>query len=136
MALTDKRRKDTPDIPTGSMSDIVFLLLVFFLVTTSFNREKGLDLLLPPKGEDVQIRRENISNVFVNPAGKMRFNDTVLNTPDQIVQMTREKLAQNKDHIFVIHVDRDGRYQHMITVLDKLKKANATKIALATHRRD
>jgi biopolymer transport protein ExbD len=135
MALRKKKR-GLPDIPTSSMSDIVFLLLVFFLVTTSFNMEKGLDLQLPPPGGEVEIRRENISNIFVNPTGRMRFDETVIDNADQIVELTEQKLSTNKDHIFVIHVDRDGQYQHMITVLDKLKKADAKKIALATHRQN
>ncbi|OQY29321.1 MAG: hypothetical protein B6244_04205 [Candidatus Cloacimonetes bacterium 4572_55] len=135
MAIRKKNRK-MPDIPTSSMSDIVFLLLVFFLVTTSFNMEKGLDLQLPPKGEDIQIRRENISDVFVNPAGRMRFDDKVLGNAEEIVTLTKQKLALNEEHVFVIHVDRDGQYQHMVTILDKLKKADAKKIALATHRRN
>ena len=129
-----RKPKGQPEIPTSSMSDIVFLLLVFFLVTTSFNLEKGLDLILPQQGGEVKIRRERISNVFVNPAGRMRFDDTVIDSPDQIVDLTREQLVKDPDHVFVIHIDRDGNYQHMVTVLDKLKKADAKKIALATHR--
>lgn len=49
MLLGKKKEKDV-EIPSASLSDIVFLLLIFFLVTTSIDTEKGLDLVLPPPG--------------------------------------------------------------------------------------
>ena len=134
--MLEKKKRPAPDIPTSSMSDIVFLLLIFFLVTTSFNMEKGLDLLLPPKGGEQEIRKENITKILVDAIGRMRIDKTRVNNPEEIVNLTREKLASNPNHIFVISVDRDSDYQNMILVLDKLKKADAKKIALATSRQD
>ena len=48
MLLGKKKDRGSPEIPTSALPDIVFLLLIFFLVTTAIDTEKGLDLVLPP----------------------------------------------------------------------------------------
>ena len=50
-----KKRVKAGEIPSGSMADIAFLLLIFFLVTTTIDMDKGLGLVLPPKGEEKEI---------------------------------------------------------------------------------
>ena len=52
--LLDKRRdgRDDVEIPTSSMADIAFLLLIFFLVTTTINVDTGIGMTLPPKLEE------------------------------------------------------------------------------------
>ena len=63
MLLGKKRERDV-EIPSASLSDIVFLLLIFFLVTTAIDTEKGLDLVLPPPGDiEIKIPKKNITNL-------------------------------------------------------------------------
>ena len=57
-----KRRFKGGEIPTSSMADIAFLLLIFFLVTTTIDVEKGLGIVLPAEGQELEIRKENILN--------------------------------------------------------------------------
>jgi len=57
-----KRRFKGGEIPTSSMADIAFLLLIFFLVTTTIDTDKGLGIVLPPPGDmEIEIRKENIN---------------------------------------------------------------------------
>ena len=75
MAGGNKRK--TPDINAGSQADIAFLLLVFFLVATTMNTDKGLSRVLPPlppedvKVEDAKVKERNVLLVFVNAAGQI-----------------------------------------------------------------
>ena len=55
------RRFRGGEIPTSSMADIAFLLLIFFLVTTTIDIDKGLGLVLPPEGETIEINKKNIA---------------------------------------------------------------------------
>ena len=79
MAGGNKRK--TPDINAGSQADIAFLLLVFFLVATTMNTDKGLSRVLPPlppedvKVEDQKIKDRNVLLVFVNAAGQIMAGD-------------------------------------------------------------
>ena len=58
--LLEKRKKHPNEIPTSSLADIAFLLLVFFLVTTTIDMDKGLSLVLPAPGEEKEIPKEMI----------------------------------------------------------------------------
>lgn len=82
--------RNTPKINTGSMADISFLLLTFFLLTSSINTEQGIPRRLPPAKKDkdkeiVDINKRNVLNVVVN------FNDAVWVNGEELL------LAQLKD---------------------------------------
>ena len=68
---TKKRRFKGGEIPTSSMADIAFLLLIFFLVTTTIDIDKGLGIVLPPEGDTIEIRKKNILNCLINSQGKV-----------------------------------------------------------------
>ena len=63
--LLDKRKEREVSIPTSSMADIAFLLLTFFLVTTSLDLDKGLGLTLPAKGQGKPVPMKNIANAWL-----------------------------------------------------------------------
>ena len=61
--MTKKRRFKGGEIPTSSMADIAFLLLIFFLVTTTIDTDKRLGIVFPPPRDmQIEIRKENIKN--------------------------------------------------------------------------
>ena len=65
--LIEKKKKPGAEIPSSSLADIAFLLLIFFLVTTTIDMDKGINLTLPEKGgEQVRIKKGNIANLLIN----------------------------------------------------------------------
>ena len=62
----NRREKSKPEIPTSSMADIAFLLIVFFLVTTTMNQDKGIGMQLPPAGESKKIQKKN-RDLIIHP---------------------------------------------------------------------
>ena len=66
-----KRRFKGGEIPTSSMADIAFLLLIFFLVTTTIDMDKGLGMVLPAEGEELEINKKNILNCLINSTGNV-----------------------------------------------------------------
>jgi biopolymer transport protein ExbD len=70
--MASRMKKEAPEIPAGSMADIAFLLLIFFLVTTTIASDKGILNILPPKQDpnvpppDIQVNERNIFNILVN----------------------------------------------------------------------
>ncbi|MCH7819956.1 MAG: biopolymer transporter ExbD [Candidatus Marinimicrobia bacterium] len=128
--LLEKRRKHPNEIPTSSLADIAFLLLVFFLVTTTIDMDKGLSLVLPAPGEEKEIPKENISNLLINAAGKIMLDEEPINMAD-IRNTVKRKMNKNPNLIFSIKTDRKTDYQVFVSVLDQLKMANATRISIA-----
>ena len=69
--------RKTPEVRADSQADIAFLLLIFFLVATTMNSDKGLSRVLPPlppedvKVEDIKVKERNVLLVFVNAAGQI-----------------------------------------------------------------
>jgi len=125
-----KKRVRAGEIPTASMADIAFLLLIFFLVTTTIDMDKGLGLVLPPKGEEKEIPKRNISNILINARGDILLDKEPIQMRD-IRQVVLEKMAVNDKLIFSVKTHPKARYQAYINVLDQLKMANATRISIA-----
>lgn len=129
--LIGKKREKSVDIPSASLSDIVFLLLIFFLVTTAIDSEKGLDLVLPPPNEEtIDIPKRNITNLLINAQGQVLLDNEIVEIED-ISHIIRDKIFENEFLIVSVKTDKDTKYDTYIHVLDQLKKADAKKISLA-----
>lgn len=128
--LVNKRIKDVGEIPTSSMADIAFLLLVFFLVTTTINTDKGIGMFLPKWGDQLDVPKKNIVNILINAAGEVMIAEEMTAFP-QIKDNIKTRLEANENLIVSIKSDKDTEYGVLITVLDQVKLAGALKISLA-----
>jgi biopolymer transport protein ExbD len=131
MLLGKKKDQGSPEIPTSALPDIVFLLLIFFLVTTAIDTEKGLDLVLPPsKTDEIKIPKKNIANLLINSAGAVLIDGEIVEMRD-IARVIKERIQDNPKLIVSIKTDKLTKYDVYIDVLDRLKKADAKKISIA-----
>ena len=130
MIIGKKKEKDV-EIPSASLSDIVFLLLIFFLVTTSIDTEKGLDLVLPPPGDvEIEISKKNISNLLINAQGQVLLDNELVEIND-IGRLVKDMIFENEKLIISLKTDKATKYDTYVDVLDQLKKAEAKRISLA-----
>jgi biopolymer transport protein ExbD len=129
--LLGKRKKTSQDIPTAALPDIIFLLLIFFLVTTTIDAEKGLDLVLPPaQSEELEMSKKNIANLLINAAGNVAIDNEVVEIRD-ITRIIKERIQENPLLVVSVKTDKMTRYDVYLDVIDKLKKAEAKRISLA-----
>ncbi|MDQ7053037.1 MAG: biopolymer transporter ExbD [candidate division KSB1 bacterium] len=128
--VVEKKKERNAEIPTASLADIAFLVLIFFLVSSTIDVDKGISLVLPAKGETKDIRKENIANLLVNAQGEVMLDNEMVPIP-MIKNIVREKLAQNDKLIISVKTDRETEYQVYIKVMDQLKQAGAKRISLA-----
>ncbi len=128
--VVEKKKERSSEIPTASLADIAFLVLIFFLVSSTIDVDKGISLVLPAKGETKDIRKENISNLLVNAQGEVLLDNELVPIP-MIKNVVREKLARNDKLIISVKTDRETEYQVYIKVMDQLKQAGAKRISLA-----
>ncbi len=126
-----RRNKSDPEIPTSSMADIAFLLIVFFLVTTTMNQDKGIGMQLPPAGEQKKIQKKNICNIWVNAAGQILIN--LEEIPLNGLRADIERRLQENDKLIIsLKADEQTPYTNFIDVLDEVKLTGATRISLAS----
>ncbi|RPH97177.1 MAG: biopolymer transporter ExbD [Calditrichaeota bacterium] len=128
--LVNKRKKRKADIPTASQADLAFLLLIFFLVTTNIDSDKGLQLVLPEKGQETKVRAQNISNILINAGGLVMMGEQPIEVR-LIAEKARQMIRENDNIIFSVKTVRGTRYDVYIDVLDQLKMANAKRISIA-----
>ncbi|MBR9988319.1 MAG: biopolymer transporter ExbD [Gemmatimonadetes bacterium] len=131
-----KKNRPTGDIPTSSMADIAFLLLVFFLVTTVFDEERGLSIVLPEAENEVEVPPKNILFLMVQPDGLVNIqrgeNPQIQSgvRASQISAIWRQELANNPNLIAAVRTAPNAPYRFMVDVLDQLQVAGADKISL------
>ncbi len=135
--LLEKKKKRDHEIPTSSMADIAFLLLIFFLVTTTMDTDKGIPMILPERGGELKINPKNIAKILVNESGDVLFDNEIVD--DAILrELVTTRLKERgydvdgKPKLIVsIKTDRDTEYDRYITILDIVKESGATKISIA-----
>jgi biopolymer transport protein ExbD len=133
--LNQKKSKVSDEIPTASMADIAFLLLIFFLVTTVFPKDKGLEVVLPAEGEEVAVSQKNILHMIIQPNGIVelkRGESTSIQQvpPDRIENIWRQEVTSNPNLIAAVKTHPDTPHRYMIDVLDALQLAGAERISL------
>ena len=128
--MIKNQRRDLQEINSSSMADIAFLLLVFFLVTTTISMDKGISLVLPSEGNEIEVNKINIVNILVNETGKVLLDDKPTKLKD-IKGIAEKRITQNNKVIFSVQTHPRTKYQVYIQVLDQLKSAKAQKISIA-----
>ena len=134
--LITRKNKIEAEIPSASMADIAFLLLVFFLTTTVFNEEKGLELLLPEsKAQEVQVSQKNMLHIIVNPDGRITLKkgknpEEQPIVVDGLAERMRQEISLNPKVIAAVKTNPDAPYDQMVQVLDELQQAEASRISL------
>jgi len=125
-----KRARVTASIPTSSMADIAFLLIVFFLLTTSMSHDKGLGLTLPPQGSSTRVPSRNITKVWINASGEIMHDQEIVGL-SQLGERIRTMTEGNENLIVSIKTDPDASYEHFVDVIDEIKRAGNEKISIA-----
>ena len=136
MAILDKKKSKVSDkVPSSSMADIAFLLLIFFLVTTTFPKDRGLAIVLPEEGGEVQVSSQNIIHIIIQPNGlievKRGESQQVQTTPANGVEaIWRQEVSENPNLIAAVKTHPLTPYKFMVDVLDALHTAGAERISL------
>lgn len=128
-------KRKIPEINAGSMADIAFLLLVFFLVTTQISTDTGLSVLLPPyvppeEEVELEIEKRNVLAVQVNSQDMLLVRDEPMKITDLRAYTKRfltsgaENMAKSPDQAIVSLLNNNGTsYKMYLAVYNELKAA-------------
>jgi biopolymer transport protein ExbD len=129
-----RKSKTSSEIPTASMADIAFLLLIFFMVSTTFRKEQKRQVVFPQAEATQQNdeKRKNILHVWVEQDGSVFINDR--NIPHEQISDVVLPIYRDSDRQLVVSIraDRDVPYRHIDTLTRELRQANAVRIFFHT----
>ena len=111
-------------IPTSSMADIAFLLIIFFMVTSVFSATKGLEFTLP-SDDDVPPDKVPEEAVFIHVQPERILVDCREMGIDEILSYLEPKLLRDPNKRVILYTDSDAEYQRMIQVYDALAGAGS-----------
>ena len=129
MAIRERKAR-AGTIPDGGMADIAFLLLIFFLVTTTIDMDKGIGIILPAEGQELEINKKNILNCLISSSGAVLLGGEPIEIKD-LSRKVKEELRANDKLIVSVKAHEKAQYDVYIEVLDQLKLAKATRISIA-----
>lgn len=127
MALK-RRIKVDPSFNTASMSDLVFLLLIFFMISSTLVHPNALKLLLPQSNS--QTSAKPITSVSIT-AEKGFYLETVPVTINQLEYLLQQKMKEQDDPTIALHVDKSVPMEEVVKVMN-IAKDNKYKLILAT----
>jgi biopolymer transport protein ExbD len=131
------QKAEDPDVNLTPMIDVVFLLLLFFMVSTSFIRESSLKVDLPEASGQAMTEQEQTIDIIINADGDFIINDVSLQSPSKEQLSAQLKLAAGDDtdpHI-IISADAEAAYQNIVTAMDSAQQLGYTKLTLATRQK-
>ncbi|MBU0967068.1 MAG: biopolymer transporter ExbD [Proteobacteria bacterium] len=133
MIVHPKRRdRFQVQVPLTSLIDMVFLLLIYFLLTTNFMVEEGIAVKLP-KANAAALQNDEVITVAVSPDGRF-FIGTDEFTEEALARQLQELIAANSNRLVVVKADRTVQLDRAVIALDLAKAAGAERLSLATEK--
>ncbi|TDR20791.1 ExbD/TolR family protein [Marinicella litoralis] len=124
--------EDEAEINITPMLDVVFIMLIFFIVTTSFVKETGVEISRPSSSQAKQVKKGNIL-VAIKEDGMIWINKQEVDL--RAVRSRVEKMhAENPEASAVIIADRGSRTGDLVEVMDQIKSAGVTSISIAAEK--
>lgn len=125
----NKKSKVSQEIPTASMPDIVFMLLLFFMVTTVFRQFSGLPVDLPTARKIEKLdAKKNVADIWASLDGELSVDDKILENVGSLRHVMYPKVAENPRLITSLKIDR-GTAMYMVTdIHQELREAGALRV--------
>ncbi len=127
-----KRQKKDVEIAIVNLVDVIFILLIFFIMTTTFSKETGLDITKPAAGSATQLEKENIM-VGISKEGTIHLDERQVDLP-MLQAILRRQLAEDAEKAVVIVSDRDADMGVIIDVMDECNLAGVHKVSVAANQ--
>ena len=123
-----EEKKELISINITPLIDIVFLLLVFFMLATSFIQKSTMEVNLS-SGTSQSIEKKNVITIILKKDGNISLNTKLINLLNIKKEITK-KLEQNSNYIFLIKCHKKVEVQKIIRLIEEIRLAGTNKIQL------
>ena len=128
------RTREEPEINLVPLIDVMMVILIFLMITTTYNKYAELQINLPTADADKQLERSNEIAVLVNSQGQYVINrrPVVFRTIDQLADDLKRAAAAAKEPVVVISADASATHQAVVRVMEAARVAGLTQITFTT----
>lgn len=129
----ERKSKASQEIPSSSMADIAFLLLIFFMVSTVFQKDRNrpIEWTQAAATEKMDQKQKNIQNIWVESNGDVYINDLPI-PMEEVSDLIRPMYAANRELLVSIRSDRAVPYLYIDAVQQELVAAGLLRVVFAT----
>lgn len=129
-----RQQREELELNLTPLIDVVFLLLIFFMVSTTFQKESAISLQLPKASESAEAAPVENIEVVINAAGRFYVNDQELVKSDaESLQAALSKLIEgDRDIPLTIRADAQTPYQAVVTAMDAAGQLGMLRMSMAT----
>lgn len=127
-----KRPRYAIQAPLTSLIDIVFMLLIYFLLTTNFMVDEGIKIKLPQAAAGAPQVETEIT-IYVDKQGQSYINEVEI-SQENLFKRLKELIGNNRDKLVIIKADRGVVLNKAVKVMDLAKAAGAGRLCLATEK--
>jgi biopolymer transport protein ExbD len=130
------KQKDALDVNVTPLIDVVFLLLIFFMVSTTFQRESEIEVVLPQAEVGAKMPDDFVLEVTVDAEGTYYVNgQRVINSKIETLKKAMQEVAgDRKDPPIILSADAKTPHQAVITVMDAARQLGFVHLNFATVR--
>jgi biopolymer transport protein ExbD len=127
-------RKDNVDLDITPLIDVVFLLLIFFMVSTTFDHNSEINITLPSSSKEMTTAKPDAVNIGLDSQGVVYINDKALVNAqiETIKSALSEALVGLDEPPIIISADADASHQSVVRVMDAARQLDLVKITFAT----
>lgn len=127
-------RRDEPEINLIPLIDVLLVILIFLMVTTTYARFSELKINLPTSGAEQTPNKSKQIEVVVDANGNYQINDTLLTqvTPEALANALKQAAGNDNDPILVINADAKATHQSVINVMEAARQLGMSRITFAT----
>lgn len=128
------REKEPLEINLVPLIDVMMVILIFLMITTTYNKYSELQINLPTADADKQMERSNEVAVLVNSQGQYVINrkPVIFRTVEQLADELRRAASTAKEPIVVISADATATHQAVVRVMEAARVAGLTQITFTT----
>jgi len=129
-----RKSKAAMDIPTSSLADMAFLLLIFFMVSTTFPSERPRRMTYPSAEatEKLDAPRKDVLHLYLERDGRVFINDASV-MMEEVNNVVGPLYAENRALIVQIRADEDVAYSYVDAIQKELQQANAVRVTFYTN---
>ena len=131
------RKAEELDVNITPLVDVVFLLLIFFMVSTTFDRQSELNIELPEASGEITESEVVDVEIFIKQDGKFIINDTAVSSNiDSLLRALREAAGDNSDPRVIISADKETTHQAVMTAMDAARQMGFIHITFSAVKPD